>query len=422
MSDDSSMSVAPAGEVFISYSWDGDEHIKAVREFADRLRSEGIDAVIDQYEESPPDGWPRWMDKKIRDSRLVLSVCTEEYYKGVMGEAAPKTRLGVRWEGGLIYQHLYNEGTNQKFVPVLFRDADKKFIPTPIQSATHYLIDTPGGYDRLYARLMNRPTAKKPELGPIRPLPKKEVKTDPSMYVTGPIDVELWNEAQWSGTFVLFSKNIPPVLGLAFRNEEPARQIFEQWHKRYGENDQFEELRISIIEGEIKGEAPGYTVHVAIDFENTVKRYRAAGLTIDVENSIFAMISRMNRMNPAAESKNLENFKDAFRHCKTYMLIPGILSADNSSVKPILELGIFKNTIHFRQASDIDPQHDPDAPVLGMGHVERPLTPHGKRKGKHPRRKGDGSSRPVTYLLVRGCCLRQAAYPRFAPPLPKPLR
>lgn len=122
MADDSSVSVAPAGEVFISYSWDSDEHIKAVREFGDRLRSEGIDAIIDQYEESPPDGWPRWMEKKIRDSRLVLLVCTEEYYKEVMGEAAPKTRLGVRWEGGLIYQHLYNDGTNQKFIPVLFRD------------------------------------------------------------------------------------------------------------------------------------------------------------------------------------------------------------------------------------------------------------------------------------------------------------
>ena len=114
---------APPGEVFISYSWDTEEHIKAVRDFSDRLRSEGIDAVIDQYEESPPEGWPRWMDKKVRDSRLVLIVCTEEYYKGVMGEAAPKTRLGVRWEGGLIYQHLYNDGINQKFIPVLLRDA-----------------------------------------------------------------------------------------------------------------------------------------------------------------------------------------------------------------------------------------------------------------------------------------------------------
>src|SRR5207248_760655 len=129
--------------------------------------------------------------------------------KGVMGEAAPKTRMGVRWEGGLIYQHLYNDGINQKFIPVLFRDADKRFIPTPIQSATHYRVNTPQGYDKLYARMLNRPTAKKPGLGSIRSMPKKEVKTNLSMYVTGPINVDLWNEAQWRGTIFLFSENTP---------------------------------------------------------------------------------------------------------------------------------------------------------------------------------------------------------------------
>jgi len=125
-----------------------------------------------------------------------------------------------------------------------------------------------------------------------------------------------------------------------------------------------------------------------------VKRYRAAGLTIDVEKSIFAMISRMNRMNPAPGSKNLDYFKGAYRHYKTYILVPGVLSSDDSSVKLIPELGIFKSTIHFRQASDIDPKQDPDAPVLEMGTAKRPLTPYGqrqaadgKRRGKHSRRR-----------------------------------
>ncbi len=143
--------------MFISYSWDNEGHVRAVLELSNRLRSEGIDCVIDQYEESPPEGWPRWMDKKIRDSRFVLMVCTETYSKRVMGEEIPDTGMGVRWEGGLIYQHLYNAGANQRFIPVLFRGADKKFIPTPLQSATHYRVDTQAAYDKLYARLLNRP-------------------------------------------------------------------------------------------------------------------------------------------------------------------------------------------------------------------------------------------------------------------------
>jgi len=47
-------------KVFISYSHDSPEHADKVLAFANKLRSEGIDAVLDQYEESPPEGWPMW--------------------------------------------------------------------------------------------------------------------------------------------------------------------------------------------------------------------------------------------------------------------------------------------------------------------------------------------------------------------------
>ncbi len=95
------------------------------------------------------------------------------------------------------------------------------------------------------------------------------MRTNLSMYVTGPINVDLWNEAKWRGTVFLHYPGEPPILGLGFLNENPARQIFEEWHKRYGDRDAFEELRVSIVEGEIKGEQPGYTVHISVDFENT---------------------------------------------------------------------------------------------------------------------------------------------------------
>src|SRR5437667_2248454 len=227
MTQQDSESIAPAGEVFISYSWDSEAHLRGVLELSNRLRSEGIDCVIDQYEVSPPDGWPRWMDKKIRDSRLILMICTETYCKRVMGEESPDKGMGVRWEGGLIYQHLYNAGANQKFIPVLFRAADKKFIPTPLQSAMHYELDSEAGYDRLYARLLNRPGVRKPELGRVRPAPNKEVKTNLSMYVTGPINVDLWNQAKWRGTLFLQYDGQPPILGLGFLDERYISIRFE---------------------------------------------------------------------------------------------------------------------------------------------------------------------------------------------------
>lgn len=50
-------------KVLISYSHDSPEHADCVRELSDRLRADGIDCILDQYEVSPPEGWPLWMDR-----------------------------------------------------------------------------------------------------------------------------------------------------------------------------------------------------------------------------------------------------------------------------------------------------------------------------------------------------------------------
>jgi hypothetical protein len=92
----SDVKITEVGEVFVSYSWDSEEHIKAVLALSNRLRADGIDCVLDQYEVSPPEGWPRWMDRKIAGASLVLVVCTETYLNRVMGRESPDKGLGPR--------------------------------------------------------------------------------------------------------------------------------------------------------------------------------------------------------------------------------------------------------------------------------------------------------------------------------------
>jgi hypothetical protein len=223
----------------------------------------------------------------------------------------------------------------------------------------------------------------KPKLGPIRSLSKKDVKTNISMYISGPIDVELWNAAKWSGTFMMVYEGGPPVLGLAFLNEQAARRIFEQWHVRYGDNDAFEELRVSIIEGDIKGEEPGYSVHIGTDFDNLIKRYKHAGLDVNPSADMFMSIDRIHRMNPSPGSQNLRMFKEAYRLRKNYLLVPGVLNPNTTvptiaAVKPMIEWGILKNVVHFRDVDEIGPG-DPDIVVLSSGEVKRPLSAYGKQ-------------------------------------------
>lgn len=50
------MNLTPSNEIFISYSYGSVEHVKAVLELSNNLRSEGIDCILDQYEISSPEG------------------------------------------------------------------------------------------------------------------------------------------------------------------------------------------------------------------------------------------------------------------------------------------------------------------------------------------------------------------------------
>ena len=93
-------------KVFISYSHDSQKHTDRVLALSDRLLSDGIDCILDQYIDSPPEGFPRWMDRQIRAANFVLMICTPTYDRRVMGEEEPDKGHGVAWESTLIYQYI----------------------------------------------------------------------------------------------------------------------------------------------------------------------------------------------------------------------------------------------------------------------------------------------------------------------------
>ena len=92
------MAVAP--RVFISYSYDSEEHADRVLALADALCDGGIDVILDRYvHPAPAEGWPLWMDRNLDEAEFVLMVCTEIYARRVMGPAEPGKDLGVLWRG-----------------------------------------------------------------------------------------------------------------------------------------------------------------------------------------------------------------------------------------------------------------------------------------------------------------------------------
>ena len=163
--------------VFISYTHDSEEHKERVLELANRLREDGIDANIDQYESSPPEGWQRWMLNQVEDSDYTLVVCTETYNRRFRGQEEAGRGKGGTWEGGVIMQGLYDaQLKNLKFVPVIFADEDGAHIPIPLRGPTSYRLSRPDGYERLYRYLTDQPYIQKPQLGKLQTLPPRERK------------------------------------------------------------------------------------------------------------------------------------------------------------------------------------------------------------------------------------------------------
>jgi tetratricopeptide (TPR) repeat protein len=167
------MSSAPV-RVFISYSHDSPVHMDRVLELSDRLRADGVDCQIDQYEESPPEGWPTWCMNQVKDSQFVITVCSETYERRFSGKEEPGRGRGVAFEGYVVTQTLYDEQCkNVKFVPTIFSAEDAPRVPTILKGASLYDVSNNDGYKQLYRRLTGQPSVTKPPLGEAKAMPPK---------------------------------------------------------------------------------------------------------------------------------------------------------------------------------------------------------------------------------------------------------
>lgn len=113
--------------VFISYRQLDDAQRRKVRDFAERLRSRGVDVTLDQfYKEAkpggPPEGWPKWSSDQAIHSERVLVVGNTPWFHCFDGKEGPGTGLGAACEAGIIRQRLYDLGGMNDVIRVVYFD------------------------------------------------------------------------------------------------------------------------------------------------------------------------------------------------------------------------------------------------------------------------------------------------------------
>lgn len=178
----------------------------------------------------------------------------------------------------------------------------------------------------------------------------------------------LWNQADWGGTFFVWSQNneTPPVLGLMFGNEQAGVEIFRQWRKELGQFDKQNKLRILIVRGINKNIVHAYRVTI------TSNRERPSS---DDSSRLFFMVSRGKTMEPTSD-RNLSAFLNSYSVVKRFFLAPGLFRKGMPEPKILFEEGILKREIQVRNAWEIG-LNDPD--TVGLSEDDKPIIPPGQK-------------------------------------------
>jgi hypothetical protein len=157
-------------KVFISYSHDSQEHKHWALNFATRLRNNGIDAIIDQWELKPGDDLPHFMETHLSNSDYILMVCTDTYVN-----KANSGTGGVGYEKMIITSDLLKNIDGNKVIPIIRQNGThnvptflktKLFIDFSIDSNSEF------SYDELSRAIHKSPLFVKPEIGnnPFKPI------------------------------------------------------------------------------------------------------------------------------------------------------------------------------------------------------------------------------------------------------------
>jgi hypothetical protein len=163
-----SESSARPPNAFISYSWTSSEHAALVREWSDRLRSDGVDVVLDQYDLKEGDDKYAYMERMVTDVAVthVLVICDAKYAERADGRAR-----GVGVESQIMTRELYAKVEQSKFIPIFceFGAEGEPVAPVFLRNRIGFDFSTPGrtnqNWESLVRRLYDKPLHRKPALG-----------------------------------------------------------------------------------------------------------------------------------------------------------------------------------------------------------------------------------------------------------------
>jgi len=147
---------------FLSYSWDPEPHPGWVRGLSARLRSDGIETILDQWHAILGDNLPEFMERAVRENDHVIVICTPAYKR-----KADNREGGVGYEGDIMTGEAFVLKNRRKFIPVL-RDGEWA-AAAPSWLLGSYYVDMRGpSWEERYGLLVDTLHRRLPEPPPVQ--------------------------------------------------------------------------------------------------------------------------------------------------------------------------------------------------------------------------------------------------------------
>jgi hypothetical protein len=151
--------------VFISYSWDDDDHKDWVLSLAKKLSGDGIKVLLDRFDLKAGRSLPHFVEQSIANSDRVLIIFTPGYKS-----KADNRSGGVGYEYSIVNADLYrNQTTNEKIIPVLRIGEMTDSIPAFMQQFIHLDLRNDNNFENSYVDLLreiyDEPAIPTPQIG-----------------------------------------------------------------------------------------------------------------------------------------------------------------------------------------------------------------------------------------------------------------
>ena len=254
--------MAETPKVFISYSHDSPEHKQWVSELAVKLRRDGVNAILDQWNLGPDNDVTQFMEHGIKNSDRVLVICTDSYVR-----KANTGEVGIADDESMIVTRRIVEdlGTN-RFIPIIRQTLWEDKTPTFLKERVYVDFTDDNQFEEKFEELLHErlqvPVFQKPFVPHIESLHVKNYRAlrDIELKQLKPLTVFLG--ANGSGKSTIFDV-------FAFLAECFTVGLRQAWNKRGG----LKELRTRGCNGPIefelkyreKPKTPIITYHLSID-------------------------------------------------------------------------------------------------------------------------------------------------------------